>query len=89
MKSMDPSSRIEAVRLAHALMFGDRAVNPLQRPLMTYTALSKILKCSINTVKGLLRGPRPSPSPFCRPKPHHMQKLTTEHMVFLLHEDQL
>ena len=33
----------ERARLAHAIMYGELALNPSRRPLTTFTALSKIL----------------------------------------------
>jgi transposase len=88
--AIQKSSRLtESERLAHVLMYGDPKLNPLSKPLMSYSALSKILRCSINTVKRRLSRPMPFIDGEHQPRRHHMQKLDSTHMLFLLNDDRL
>jgi hypothetical protein len=79
----------ERSRLACRLMYGDQYFNPQRKALMTFSALAKVLKTSIHTVRRLLQLGSPHGSIIEEIKRYHRQKLTPEHLSFLLHDHQL
>jgi hypothetical protein len=81
--------QLERDRLCHVLCYGDRTVNPTQRPLMTLAQIAKILSVSLVTVRNiLLRGPCTATEGEAS-RYERRRKLKARHIQFLLDEDTL
>jgi hypothetical protein len=85
----DLEVQLERDRLCHVLRYGDRTVNPTQRPLMTLAQIAKILSVSLVTVRNiLLRGPCTATEGEAS-RYERRRKLKARHIQFLLDEDTL